>query len=100
MNLAKTLLIPALLAFGLSGCVASRTHLGTDFGAAVNQDRLAQIADPDARYPQAVITDGARLGLAMKRYQTGTTIAPSDTGASSVYKGGQAPGAGLGAGPK
>ena len=45
---------------------------------------MAQIADPDARYPQEVISDGARIGLAMERYRTGKTKPPSDLSASSV----------------
>jgi hypothetical protein len=94
MSLTK-LLIPALLALGLAGCVESRAHLGSDFGVALNQDRAAQIADPDARYPQEVVSDGARVGLAMERYRTGKTIPPSDVGASKV---GAESGGGAGAG--
>ena len=97
MSLTKTMLIPALLALGLAGCVQSRPHLGSDFGAIVNQNRVAQIADPDARYPQEVISDGARVGLAMERYRTGKTIPPSDLSASEV---GAAAGAAAGAAPR
>jgi hypothetical protein len=84
MSLTKTLLIPTLLALGLAGCVQSRQHLSPDFGAIVNQNRVAQIADPDARYPQEVVSDGGRSALAMERYRTGKTIPPSDVGASSI----------------
>jgi hypothetical protein len=98
MSLSKTLLIPALLALGLAGCVESRAHLGSDFGVAVNQDRVAQVADPDARYPREVVSDGARVGLAMERYRTGKTIPPSDIGASKV--GAASEGQGAGANPK
>jgi len=97
MSLTKTMLIPALLALGLAGCAQSQAHLGSDFGAVVNQNRVAQIADPDARYPQEVISDGARVGLAMERYRTGTTIRPSDLGASEI---GAGSGAGAGPAPK
>jgi type IV pilus biogenesis protein CpaD/CtpE len=98
MTLSKTLLIPALLALGLAGCVESRAHLGSDFGAVVNQNLVAQIADPDARYPQEVVSDGARVGLAMERYRTGKTIPPSDVGASKI--GAASDGQGAGANPK
>jgi hypothetical protein len=95
MSLTKTLLIPALLAIGLAGCAESQRHLGSDFGAVVRQNQMAQIADPDARYPKEVVSDGARLGLAMERYRTGRTIPPSDVGASALSAGsGAAPGAG------
>jgi hypothetical protein len=84
MSLTKTMLIPTLLALGLAGCAQSRAHLGSDFGAIVNQNRVAQIADPDARYPQEVVSDGARVALAMERYRTGKTLPPADLGASSI----------------
>lgn len=98
MSLTKTMLIPTLLALGLAGCVQSRPHLGSDFGAIVNQNRVAQIADPDARYTQEVVSDGARVGLAIERYRTGKTIPPADLGASEV--GVQSGGGGGGASPK
>lgn len=87
------LLVPALLALGLGGCVESRHHLGADFGAVVNQNQVAQIADPDARYPQEVVSDGARVGLAMERYRTGKTIPPVDLGASEASLGATGSGA-------
>jgi type IV pilus biogenesis protein CpaD/CtpE len=90
----KTILVPTLLALGLAGC-ASRSHLGDDFGAVVRQNVMAQIADPDARYPQEVISDGARVGLAMERYRTGTTIPPTDLSTSAIAV---TPGAGSGGG--
>lgn len=99
MSLNKTVLIPTLLALGLAGCAQSRAHLGSDFGVIVNQNRVAQIADPDARYPLEVVSDGARVGLAMERYQTGTTIPPADLGASEIGVGASSGGGG-GAGPK
>jgi hypothetical protein len=96
MSLTKTILIPALLALGLAGCVQSRPHLASDFGAIVNQNRIAQITDPDARYPQPAVSDGARVGLAMERYRTGKTVPLSDVGASTIGAGG----AGAGVSPK
>ena len=67
--------------FALGGCVESRTHLGADFGYAVDQAVVAQIADPDARYrgTHAPGSDGARVGLAQERYRTGKVTAPSAT---------------------
>lgn len=103
MSLTKTVLIPTLLALGLAGCVQNRPHLGSDFGVMVNQNRVAQIADPDARYPQEVISDGARVGLAIQRYRTGQTIPPSDIGASTIgvsASSGGGGGGGGGAAPK
>ena len=50
MSFAKMLAISATLGLGLCGCVVSQPHLSPDFGSAVRQDVMAQIADPDARY--------------------------------------------------
>ena len=82
-----------------AGCVQSRAHLASDFGATVNQNRVAQIADPEARYPQEVVSHGGRVGLAMERYRTGKTIPPSDIGASEVGAGSQG-GPSAGSAPK
>lgn len=86
MRLAKPLLIAAGLALGLAGCVQSQIHLSDDFGSAVRQDQVAQVADPDAHYKgvPAPGSDGARVGLAQERYRTGKVIAPTEAGASSV----------------
>ena len=86
MRLAKPLLIATALALGLAGCVESQQHLSQDFGSAVRQDRVAQIADPEARYKgvPAPGSDGARVGLAQERYRTGKVIAPSDASASEI----------------
>ncbi len=69
----------------LSGCAQSWLRLSPDFGNAVNQDIPAQIADPDAHYAgtPAPGSSGPRVGLAQKRYDTGTVIPPSSTTASS-----------------
>ena len=84
MSPTKTILIPAILALALAGCANKPAHLGSDFGLAVNQNVVAQIADPDARYPQEVVSDGARAALAMERYRTGKTIPPIDLSASTI----------------
>ncbi len=68
----------------LSACTQSSLRINPDFGNAVHQDIVAQIADPDARY-EGVITpgsDGARVGLAQKRYQANQVIPPSAVTAS------------------
>ena len=83
----------ALAAAGLCGCVVSQPHLSSDFGAAVRQDMVAQIADPDPHYrgpPPA--SNGARAVLAQGRYRTGTTIPPVAT-ASTITGGDSGSGA-------
>lgn len=95
MRFAKILAVSALLAPGLSGCLATQTHLGSDFGSAVRQDAMAQIADPDARYKgdPAPGSNGARVAGAQDRYRTGKVIPPAATGASTIgaSAGGAAP---------
>jgi hypothetical protein len=80
------LLIATALSLGLAGCIESRMHLSDDFGSAVRQDQVAQVADPDAHYKgvPAPGSDGARVGLAQERYRTGKVIAPSEAGASTI----------------
>jgi hypothetical protein len=60
----------------LGGCVQSQMHLSSDFGRAVRQDIVAQIADPDAHYTgdPAPGSNGLRVGLAQKRYDTGKVL--------------------------
>ena len=86
MTFAKTVLISAALGLGLTGCLTPQAHLSSDFGAAVRQDLVAQIADPDARYKgdPAPGSDGGRVGLAQDHYRKGTVIAPATTGASTI----------------
>ena len=95
MRFAKTALIPAALGLALTGCAVSQTHLSSDFGSAVRQDVVAQIADPDARYKgdPAPGSDGARVASAQERYRTGKVIPPAATGASTIGAsgGGMAP---------
>ena len=77
---------------GLSGCTESQVRMSPDFGQAVRQDMVAQIADPDAHYlgTPAPGSNGARVGLAQKRYEKGQVIQPSSTTASSQNAAGNA----------
>ena len=90
MRFAKTVAIATILAAGLSGCLESQRHLSADFGSALRQNTVAQIADPDARYKgdPAPGSDGRRVSLAQERYRTGKVIEPvavaSKVGAASM----------------
>jgi hypothetical protein len=80
------------LSASLGGCTYSSLRISPDFGNAVHQDVAAQIADPDAHYrgaPQPG-SNGARTGLAQKRYEANQVIAPSSTTASSAASIGRA----------
>ena len=94
--------IAALSLAGLSACSQSALRISPDFGNAVRQNAVAQIADPDARYlgTPAPGSDGVRVAGAQERYQTDTVIQPSTTTASQSVgsKGGQDNGANAGAG--
>lgn len=72
-------LIVVLGAWVVSGCVQAQHHLSADFGLAVRQDAAAQVADPDAVYKARPPANGARVGLAMDRYQTGKVTEPQAT---------------------
>jgi hypothetical protein len=96
MKRAAILGLLAVAGIGLSSCAFSQTHLSDDFGAAVRQDVVAQIADPNAHYPgPPPPSNGARAALAQTRYRTGTTIPPvataSTIGVSSEGSPGGAP---------
>lgn len=74
-----------LTAAALGGCASQHT-LSEDFGRALHENLVAQIADPEPAWanrppPPA---DGARIGLAMERYRTGKTIKPKPAKASDV----------------
>jgi type IV pilus biogenesis protein CpaD/CtpE len=92
----------AAAAFGaLGGCAVSQVHVGQDFGVALRQDVVAQIADPQAKYrgDPAPGSNGERVGLAQERYRTGTVIPPTATASSiGASEAPPAPGAGVGAG--
>ena len=86
---ARAALVMVLCA-ALSACAQSSLRISPDFGNAVNQDMVAQIADPDAHY-EGVPAPGsstARIGLAQKRYNANQVIQPSSTTASSKTLGG------------
>lgn len=72
---------------GLCACAnAADQQAEADFGRALHEDIVAQIADPDreaAPHPPAV-SDGARVGLAMERYRTGKVIEPQPATASRI----------------
>jgi len=99
---AVTGVVLVLASLGLSACTESEVRLSPDFGQAVRQDTVAQIADPDARYvgTPAPGSNGARVGLAQKRYEKGEVIQPSTmtatTGSAAADNG--APPAGESAG--
>ena len=74
-----------LVGLGLSACAQSSLRISPDFGNAVNQDAVAQIADPDAHYEGTLApgSSGPRVSLAQKRYQANEVIQPSAVTASS-----------------
>jgi hypothetical protein len=75
----------AAAAGGLAGCVIPQTNLSPDFGSALHQNMVAQLADPDAVYRgPPPPTDGARAGLAMKRYREGKVIMPVPATATDI----------------
>lgn len=88
--------ISLLSALGLTlgGCVTNSQHISADFGRAVREDALAQIADPDARYvgDPAPASNGPRSALAQTRYERNAVIRPmvSTTGGSVGGGGGGA----------
>jgi hypothetical protein len=69
---------------GLAGCVVPQKQLSADFGRALHENLVAQIADPDAAYGPPPPTDGARAQLAMERYRTGKVIQPQPATASKI----------------
>jgi hypothetical protein len=89
MNGTKTgraaLVIAICIAPLLSACTQSSLRISSDFGNAVNQDLVAQIADPEAHYEGTPSpgSSGVRTGLAQKRYDRNEVIPPSSTTASS-----------------
>lgn len=74
-----------LAAAALGGCASQHT-LSDDFGRAVHENLLAQIADPEPPWANRAPppADGARIGAAIERYRTGKTIKPKPAKASDV----------------
>lgn len=91
-NSVRMFKIAALAAPSLltGACSESRLQIGDDFGRAMRQDAVAQIADPDARYagspPPA--SNGARAGLAQARYEHNAVIEPRSMTTSNAVVGG------------
>ena len=87
MNMT-TLRTAAVLLFAGAGLDTSRQArtLYPDFGQAYRQHVVGQIADPDARYigDPAPGSSGPRVGIAQKRYNTGTVIVPVPATASEI----------------
>jgi len=91
---------------GLSACAQSSLRINPDFGDAIREDTVAQIADPDAHYagtPAPGASDGQRIGLAQTRYEKNQVIPPASTTASGAGSigyadNGNSSGAGAGAG--
>ncbi|HWE48062.1 MAG TPA: hypothetical protein VG407_18745 [Caulobacteraceae bacterium] len=85
---STTVMLAALLTGSLllSACAESRMHLSDDYGAALKQDKAAQIADPDAKYrgDPAGGSNGSRVASAQDRYVNGKVTAPAAARASSV----------------
>jgi len=86
MNSIQITAVVLGLGMGLSGCVQSQAHLSSDFGRAVHENIVAQIADPDANYVgiPAPGSEGHRVALAQKRYVTGKVIKPIPAAAYKV----------------
>ena len=82
-----------LAALALSGCEAipNQAHrTDPEFGRALRQNLAAQVADPapNYSYENPPASSGPRTGLAQKRYDTGTVIAPSTETTQTVTGGG------------
>lgn len=73
-----SVVVVALAAAGLAGCVQTQPHLSGDFGYAVRQAAVGQIANPDAVYTgnPAPGSNGPRVAAAQERYRTGKVIEP------------------------
>ena len=85
----------------LAACTESRLHLSDEFGQALRQDEIAQVADPEARYkgvPPAG-SNGMRAVNAQARYEHNAVIPPASMTTSSVGVGGGGGGGGGGGAP-
>jgi hypothetical protein len=86
------------LALALTGCTESRLRLSDDYGHAVRENIVAQVADPDAHYKgvPAPGSSGHRGDLAQQKYNHNAVTRPASTATSSA---GSAGGGGGGGGP-
>ena len=73
------IVVLGVVVFGLAACTQSRLRLDPNFGSAIRQDAVAQIADPDAHYrgTPAPGSNGARVELAQKRYEEDKVTPPA-----------------------
>jgi hypothetical protein len=85
-HLRRTAAIAALAvcAGGLAGCMVPERTLSSDFGRALHENLVAQVADPDVAYGPPPPSNGGRAGLAMERYRTGKVIKPVPAAASKL----------------
>jgi len=70
----------------LAGCVSPQHSLEPDFGRAVHNDIVAQVAEPEPRYERTIdpASNGMRSVAAIKRYESGQVIAPQAQSTSQV----------------
>lgn len=92
---AAAFLMLAAASTGLAGCAERQAHLGQDFGSALRQELVAQVADPDAHYSgkPAPGSDGARVAGAQARYGAGKVTEPTAPRSSTVGASAAAPAA-------
>ena len=78
----------------LAGCVSPQHGLEPDFGRAVHNNIVAQVADPEPGYARKVepASNGTRAVAASRRYERGEVIQPAAQTTSQVA--GAAPGGG------
>jgi hypothetical protein len=80
----------------VSGCVYPDLHLSDDYGRALRQDIVAQVANPEPAYTgvPAPGSAGSRVGSAQDRYHAGKVTQPASTSTSTVSAGGGGGGGG------
>jgi len=97
MSVLRGCTLGAVFAAGslLAGCVSPQHSLEPDFGRAVRNDIVAQVAEPEPRYDRTVepASNGMRSAAANRRYESGQVIQPQVQSTSQV-----APAAGGGGG--
>jgi hypothetical protein len=87
---SATAVATAVLALALSGCAESRLNIADDYGHAVHQNIVAQVADPDAHYKGIPTpgSNGQRTSAAQDRYNHNSVTKPAATSTSNVGLGG------------